>query len=154
MQLQTVCSVNYFTIYKHFSTRCLWWSLTGCGDVCKASHLMAESDGAAGEQCPEGSFCARQWWCLSNAVATACWVLYWSCFVILSICTAALHPGTRTSQVSWRGLWNSTFGCCTSALSATSISACVQVVGPDPGYLGTWLVPSHPGKTWVGIRAP
>ena len=32
------------------------------------------------------------------------------------------------------GYWNSTFGCCTSALSATSISAFVEVVGPDPGF--------------------
>ena len=30
----------------------------------------------------------------------------------------------------------------------------MQVVGPDPGYKCTWLVPSHPGKTGLVFERP
>ena len=57
-------------------------------------------------------------------------LLSWPC-LIRNCCFTPRHA--HLSGVR-RGLWNSTFGRCTTALRATSFSACVQVVGPDPGF--------------------
>ena len=77
---------------------------------------------------------ARQWWSLAGAITTAyiCALPKLRGEIVNTLCCfTPRHP--HLSGVR-QGLWNSTFGCCTSALSATSISAFVQVVGPDPGF--------------------
>ena len=97
---------------------------------------------------------ARQCWELTGAIATACICALpklWGGIVNTLCCFTPRHP--HLSGVR-QGLWNSIPGCCTSALSATSISACVQVVGPDPGYVMYLAGPAHPGKTGLVVERP
>ena len=77
---------------------------------------------------------ARQCWELTGAIATACICALpklWGGIVNTLCCFTPRHP--HLSGVR-QGLWNSSFGSCTTVLRATSISAFVQVVGPDPGF--------------------
>ena len=127
--------INHWCAFDHvqshnFILRCWWRTLTGGGDACKASHLMAESDGAAGGQCGGCSSVRSSGGGWLGLLLLPAFVLCWSYRVILLIRSAALHPGTRTSQVSGRG-------CGTASLGAA----------PQP-----WVLPaSRPVCKWLGL---
>ena len=80
-------------------------------------------------------------------------VLCRSCGVILLIRSAALHPGTRTSQVSGRGCGTAPSGPAPQSWELPASQPLCKWLGLILG-LNTWPVPSRPPKKGLVVERP